>query len=229
LYLKWDNLAKAVFLRRVNRFKAEVEVAGKRGYAFVPNPSPLKELLRKGGRILLVPKGGRGKTAFDLLAVQAKNVWVTIDSRLPNKVFKEAVLSSELREFKGYRIKKENVRVGKSLVDFLLEKEGRVAYVEVKSCSLAIDKVALFPDAPTERGRKHLRELIEVKRKGHQAYIVWIVQRPDAEELRPYEEKDERFALALKEAVEEGVIPIAYVTEFDGALMKLRGRIPVRA
>lgn len=228
MYLKWSNLVRAKFLRRVNRFKAEVEVAGKKEYVYVPNPSPLEELLRKGRRILLVPKEERQKTAFDLLAVQDKDIWVTVDSRLPNMMFKEAVLNSRLREFEGYRIEKENVRVGKSLIDFLLEKEGRIAYVEVKGCSLVIGKAALFPDAPTERGRGHLRELIRAKQEGHQAYMVWMVQRPDAEELRPYKEKDKRFTIALREAIKGGVIPIAYLTEFDGAVMKLKGRIPVR-
>ena len=166
------------------------------------------------------------KTKFRLLAARTGNQCVTLDTSLPNIVFREGIRRSLFKEFQGSKVKRENVRLGTSIIDSMLS-GGGTAYVEVKSCTLVRRGTALFPDAVTERGRRHLRELESAKANGDLAYMVWIVQRPEAEELRPYNKRDPRFAAEAVKAEREGVGLLAYKCSFDTHALRLLGRIPV--
>jgi sugar fermentation stimulation protein A len=141
-------------------------------------------------------------------------------------VFREGIRHSLFTEFIGRTVKKENVRLGKSIIDFQLS--GReTTFVEVKSCTMVVDGTALFPDAVTERGSRHLRELEAAVAGGALAFMVWIIQRPDAERLKPYRMRDPKFAAELVRARDAGVGLLAYRCSFDTRSLRLVGRVPV--
>jgi len=185
-------------------------------------------------------EGKHRKTEYDMLAVVAsisggERQLVSVDTRLPNELVHEALLNRSLREFNSYGKLTREFCYGSSRLDFLLEKRyGRgtdKCYLEVKSCSLVEDGVALFPDAPTERGSRHLRELMNVKsyNKNHRASIMFIVQRGDAGSLRPNEGTDPKFAQTLQMALAKGVEAYAYTVNFNTESMTLARSIPVKA
>ncbi|MHC1564193.1 MAG: DNA/RNA nuclease SfsA [Candidatus Hecatellaceae archaeon] len=140
----------------------------------------------------------------------------------------ETLRQGELEEFKGFRILKAEPRLGGTRLDFLLEKKGGGRLlVEVKSCTLAENGVAMFPDAPTERGRRHLETLARMAGGGWRAAIVFLAQREDVERFQPNHREDPRFAEALRKAWEKGVRVYAYRAAFNGRVLRLLGRIPV--
>ena len=224
--IEWDDLVQGRFIEKVNRFAGYVEVAGVRCYTHIPNPTPARELLTEGADVLLIKTPGSKKTKFRLLAAKSGSIWATLDTAVPNVVFREAIGRALLPEFAGRAIKKEGARLGKSIIDFQLS-GGSSAYVEVKSCTLVRNGTALFPDAITERGRRHLTELEMAVSNGGEAYMVWIIQRPDAEELKPFREKDPAFAEETVRAKDTGVGLLAYKCRFDTHSLSLVGRVPV--
>jgi sugar fermentation stimulation protein A len=224
--IEWHDLVMGSFVSKVNRFAAHVEVSGTVCYTHVPNPTLATELLKPGAEVLLARLSPGHKTEFRLLAAKSGSLWATIDTSVPNVVFREGIRRSLFAEFAGAVVKKEGVRLGRSLIDFLLS-DGKPIYVEVKSCTLVRDGTALFPDAVTERGFRHLRELEGVVASGGTAYLVWIVQRPDAERLMPYREKDPMFAAEVVRAQDIGVSFLAYSCSFDASCLRLIGRLPV--
>lgn len=184
-------------------------------------------------------EGKHRKTEYDMLAavigtngIQRK--LVSVDTRLPNKLVHEALLNNSLREFEGYSKLTPEFRYGSSRLDFLLEKgngtETGKCYLEVKSCSLVVKGVALFPDAPTERGSRHLRELMNAKSesRNYRACIMFIIQRDDARSLRPNEKTDLKFAQTLHMALSKGVEAFAYTVNFDENSMTLAQSIPIK-
>ncbi len=218
------ELKRGAFIQRLNRFACLVEVEGSRANAYLPNPGRLQELLTHGAQVLL-RKGGAGrKTCYDLIGVKAGETWVSVDSRVPNALFKEALEQGRLAEFKGYRIAREEVAFGKSRLDFLLEPP---ALVEVKSCTLVEEGIAKFPDAPTARGRKHLLELIEAKEEGYRSAVVFVIQRGDAFAFAPNDATDAAFGEALREAARRGVEVLAYLCSFDGREIEIAERVRV--
>lgn len=198
-------LRRAVFSVRINRFLGLAEVGGAQKEVYIPNPGRLRELLKPGVYVYLSesPRAGR-RTRFDLVLVDADGVLVSIDSRVPNRLFEEAMEMELLEEFKGLRVEGREVRFDGSRIDFLLSGDERRMLVEVKSCTLVEEGVALFPDAPTERGRRHLRRLAE-RPRGLEAAVVFIIQRGDAELFRPNSRLDPAFSEALREAHKRGV------------------------
>ncbi|KYH38785.1 MAG: sugar fermentation stimulation protein [Candidatus Bathyarchaeota archaeon B23] len=198
-------LRRALFKARVNRFLGLAEVDGSQEEVYIPNPGRLQELLRPGVTVYLSENPSpRRKTSFDLVLVEAGGLLVSIDSRIPNRLFVEAMEGGQLREFEGLQIEGREVPLDGSRIDFLLSDGHRRMLVEVKSCTLVEEGVALFPDAPTERGRRHLRSLAE-RPGGLEAAAVFIIQRGDAEVFRPNVELDPAFAEALREARGMGV------------------------
>jgi sugar fermentation stimulation protein A len=203
-------LRRAVFNSRINRFLGLAEVEGAEEEVYIPNPGRLAEILRRGAAVYLSERPGpRRKTRFDLVLVEAAGLLVSIDSRMPNRLFEEAMERRQLREFEGLYIEDREISLNASRIDFLLSGDHRRMLVEVKSCTLVEEGVALFPDAPTERGRRHLRHLAE-RPGGLEASIVFIIQRGDAELFRPNSRLDPAFAEALKEAHIRGVAVYAH-------------------
>jgi sugar fermentation stimulation protein A len=156
--IEWHDLVGGRSVAKVNRFAAMIEVSGIEYYTYVPNPTPAAELLKLGADVLLVRMSPNHKTRYRLLAARVGSLWATLDTSIPNRVFRDGIRHSLFTEFIGRSVKKENVRLGKSIIDFQLS--GRKAtYVEVKCGTLVLRGTALFPDAVTERGTRHLREL----------------------------------------------------------------------
>lgn len=204
------------FLGRLNRFLIEVELGGKVVQSHLPNPGRLTELLTPAAIVYLQERPTHGrKTSYDAVAVRSGSTIVSIDSHLPNKAVYRLLKEGKLREFRGYSFVTPEPTLGRSRVDFLL-RNGDDYYLEVKSCTLVLDGVAKFPDAPTERGRRHLRELIDVVGSGSKADIIFVVQRPDARLFVPNDDTDPAFGETLREAHAVGVGVHAYRTEFDG-------------
>ncbi|GEM_PF-74467 len=229
-YMDVGTWKDAVFLERPNRFLAVVEVGGVREEAHVPDPGRLQELLVPGADARLRPAAGKGRrTSWDLIGVACREGWVNIDSRLPNLLFAEAVRAGWLEEFtKVTRIIPE-YRHGSSVLDFLLEGEGPPCLVEVKGCTLSVGGLALFPDAPTARGSRHLEELMEARRRGMRACAVFVVKHPGGRAFSANRGTDPLFAATLDRAAGEGVEIIPYLATWRGREMRLETRLPYQA
>jgi sugar fermentation stimulation protein A len=210
------SLREAHFKARRNRFLVEAELHGSVVECHLPNPGRLRELLVPGATVYLLRKSRAGrKTGHDLVAVRHGSVLVSVDSRLPNRAVGRLLRQRALMEFSRYSTIIPEARIGESRVDFLL-RDGTDCYLEVKSCTLVVDGIALFPDAPTERGRRHMEDLASAVRSGSRAAVLFVVQRPDARAFRPNDETDPRFGDALRRAHEAGVEVYAYRSTFDG-------------
>ena len=199
--MKYQNITKAVFLRRPNRFIAEVELEGHVETVHVKNTGRCKELLRPGCEVWLTAPGSLGrKTTYDLVAVRKDTgVLFNIDSQAPNQVVKEWLMTQDYD-----RILPEYT-YGASRIDFYLER-GRDKYLlEVKGCTLEINGIGFFPDAPTERGVKHLRELTAAVKKGYKAMLAFVIQMEGVSEVRANVDTHPEFGIALEEAKQAGV------------------------
>ncbi|MFX0196059.1 MAG: DNA/RNA nuclease SfsA, partial [Candidatus Hodarchaeota archaeon] len=156
------------------------------------------------------------------------NQIVSIDSRIPNKLVHEALLKKELEEFIGYDTIRTECMYGKSRIDFcLFAKNRKPCLVETKSCTLVKDGRALFPDAPSERGRRHLVELAEAKQKGYRTCVLFIVQRTDARIFSPNDKTDPRFGEALRMAATDGVEIYSYFSIYQGYEITIGGKLLV--
>ena len=227
------EMVRARFLSRTSRFSVLAELAdgaGKVGRfeCHLPNPGRLKELLVPGAGLLLRPAKDpdRRKTKFDVFAVVAYGHAVVVDSRVANHIMREAFSSGEVPGFSGYELVKSEPQFGKSRLDFLLAGD-ELWLVEVKSCTLVRDGRALFPDAPTKRGRRHLMELVKAVEEGYRASVIFVVQREDAEVFMPNDETDPDFGDALRVAAARGVEAIALAARFREWSVELAGEVPV--
>ena len=226
--MKYEGeLIQAKFKERPNRFLGIVELNGKVTQCFIPNPGRMKELMIQGIKVYLVEKKGlHRKTDYDMKLVEKDGNLISVDSRLPNKIFAEAIMRNRLEPFKKYSVTRTEPIFMDSRLDFLLEKQDIQALIECKSCNLVEDGTALFPDAPTKRGTRHMNTLVTALAQGR-ACVVFIVQRDDAELFRPYEERDPGFAGAIEKAVEEGVETYAYTCDVDLQEIRIKDSIPV--
>lgn len=199
--MKYENIKKATFIKRPNRFIAEVDIDGHKETVHVKNTGRCKELLIPGCEVWLTAPGSEGrKTKYDLVAVRkSTGVLFNIDSQAPNKVVKEW-LSKQ-----GYDKVIPEYTYGDSRIDFYMEKENEKHLMEVKGCTLEIDGMGYFPDAPTERGVKHLRELVKATKKGIKASLAFVIQMAGVDEVRPNVDTHPEFGVALKEAKDAGV------------------------
>ena len=223
-------LVEATIIARLNRFAVAVEVAGRREVAHLPNSGRLEELLAPGTLALLAEcrRPGR-KTAFDLAMVRypTPDNLVSVDARLPSALAEEALRAGELAPFRCYPSVRREVRFGGSRLDFSLEGEGGSCLLETKSITWVVDGCALFPDAPTERGQRHLRTLIEGRRAGRRAAVVFVIQRCDAYGFSPCRPADPAFAATLVDAAAEGVEVYAYRCEVREDGMRILAPVPV--
>ncbi len=197
----YDNIARAKFIRRPNRFIAEVEIGGRKETVHVKNTGRCKELLLPGREVWLTAPGTPDrKTKYDLVAVRKDNgILFNIDSQAPNKVAKEWLQSQD------YDVVIPEYIYGDSRIDFYMERGAEKYLMEVKGCTLEIDGVGYFPDAPTQRGVKHVRELIKAKKAGYHAMLAFVIQMDGVSEVRPNMETHPEFGIALEEARNAGV------------------------
>ena len=200
--MKYRKVIDAKFINRPNRFIAEVEIPERgREIVHVKNTGRWKELLIPGVDVILEESDNPNrKTKYDLIAVSKEGMgWINIDSQAPNKVVYEWL------EKQGYSYIKPEYKYGNSRIDFYMEKENSKYLMEVKGCTLEIDRIGYFPDAPTERGVKHLRELTLATKKGYKCIIAFVIQMEGITEVRPNISTHPEFGIALKEAKDAGV------------------------
>ena len=225
--MRYSGLVKGVFRKRDNRFRATVSVGGLETWAHVPNSGRLGELFTPGRQIWLTPAGNPDrKTSYDLKLVEFESVLASVDARLPNPLFAEAVAEKTISGF-DYETVRPEVTRGDSRLDFRLSGSEGVRWVETKSVTLVRDGTAFFPDAPTERGRKHLEELMDIAAGGESAAVVFVVQRPDALRFSANREEDPEFAVTLQRAAENGVSVRAFNCEVSLVEICISHEIPV--
>ena len=199
--MQYDNITKGVFIKRLNRFAAVVEVNGQTETVHVKNTGRCRELLIPGAEVFLTEPGTPGrKTRYDLAAVRkAGGVLFNIDSQAPNKVVREWLTQQ------AYDKVLPEYTYGNSRLDFYMEREGRKYLMEVKGCTLEINGIGYFPDAPTERGVKHLKELIRASGEGYTAIAAFVIQMDGVTEVRPNNKTHPEFGETLEEARAAGV------------------------
>ena len=199
--MKYDNITRAVFLKRPNRFIAEIEIDGHREVVHVKNTGRCKELLIPGCEVWLTAPGTPDrKTKYDLVTVRKDNgILFNIDSQAPNKVVKEWL------DRQNYDRIVPEYTYGDSRIDFYMERGDDRYLMEVKGCTLEVDGIGYFPDAPTERGVKHLRELAAAVGKGYKAMLAFVIQMDGVSEVRPNIDTHAEFGIALDEAKSAGV------------------------
>jgi sugar fermentation stimulation protein A len=222
------DLVEGRFVVRLNRFSALVEVDGREAMVHVPDSGRLRELLVPGYRILLRPVlGDHRKCGFDLALVDLESTLVSADARLPSHLLAEAMQEGRASQFRGYSRIRREVTFGESRLDLLLEAPGGLCYVETKSVTLVVNGAALFPDAPTIRGVRHLNSLAQAVAGGHRAAVVFVVQRNDATAFSPHDTADPEFGRALRLCMEVGVEAIAYCCRVSEREIKLAEPVPV--
>ena len=205
------DLAHALLVKRLNRFAVLVERAGVQLAAHLANSGRLQELLVPGRDVWLAPRAGpHRRTAWDLVLVAHEGILVAVDSRLANSVIAAALTAGAVTHFSGFSRWRREVRLGTSRIDFAALEGPRTCFVEAKCVTLVEGGRALFPDAPTLRGTRHLRELTAFSTTASAAGVLFVVQRPDARTFAPNQRADPLFCAALKAAREAGVVAAAY-------------------
>ena len=199
--MKYNNITQAVFIDRPNRFIANVDINGHRETVHVKNTGRCKELLIPGCEVWLnAPGTPNRKTTYDLVAVRKDNgILFNIDSQAPNKVVKEWLQSQD------YDTVVSEYTYGNSRIDFYMTQGSEEFLMEVKGCTLEVDGIGYFPDDPTERGVKHLRELTKATKEGYKAILAFVIQMDGVSEVRPNIDTHPEFGTALAEAKAAGV------------------------
>lgn len=202
--MQYQNMVKGKFLSRPNRFIAMVEINGQVEVCHVKNTGRCKELLTEGATVWLEEsQKPERKTKYDLITVMKQGKLINMDSQAPNKVFHEWIKESGY--FKDITWIKPECKYKSSRFDFYVEASGEKHFVEVKGVTLEEDGVLMFPDAPTERGVKHLRELMDAVRDGYGGHIFFVAQMEECRYFTPNQKTHPAFAETLKEAEENGV------------------------
>ena len=218
--MKYEHMTPGIFLARPNRFIAHVEIDGQTEVVHVKNTGRCRELLVPGCTVYCQRSGNPSrKTKFDLIAVRKGDRLINMDSQAPNKAAGEWLAAGGLGEISQLRAE---VKEGDSRFDFSFVKDGKRCFLEVKGCTLEEDGVCAFPDAPTERGAKHIRGLTELAKAGYGAFILFVIQMADVKYIRPHDETDPEFGRALREAAANGVRVLAMDCAVDVDSMEVR-------
>lgn len=206
--MKYNNITQGLFISRPNRFIAKVNIDGEEQTVHVKNTGRCRELLKENAVVFLEKSSNPNrKTQYDLISVYKGDMLINMDSQSPNKVVGEWLAEGGF--LKNPTLIKPEAAYGNSRLDFYLENENEKAYLEVKGVTLEVDGIARFPDAPTERGRKHLSELIKAKQNGYRTAAVFVIQMKGCKRFEPNDKTDPFFAQELKRAAENGVEIIA--------------------
>ena len=209
--MKYKNVVEAIFINRPNRFIANVVIDGKLEKVHVKNTGRCKEILTEGTRVYLEKANNPNrKTRYSLISAYKDDLLINIDSQVPNEVVYSSIRENKIEELIDVDILKKEVNYRGSRFDLYYEKGDEKGFIEVKGVTLEIDGLSLFPDAPTERGTRHIREIIQSVEEGYNSYIFFLVQIPEIKFFKPHEEMDKAFSHALLEAKEKGVNILAY-------------------
>lgn len=203
--MEYKNICSGIFQSRPNRFIAMVEIAGRIEKCHVKNTGRCRELLISGTQVFLEKSDNPDrKTAYDLIGVMKGEVYINMDSQAPNKVAHEWLKSQ------GWDKIKPECKFGNSRLDFYMENDVRKAFMEVKGVTLEEEGIARFPDAPTERGIKHMEELIKAVQQGYEAYILFVIQMKGISRFEPNDATHPAFGETLRKAAKAGVKVLAY-------------------
>lgn len=202
--MKYENIVKGEFLSRPNRFIAEVLIDGKKETVHVKNTGRCRELLVDGAEVFLFRSSNPSrKTKYDLVAVRKGKKLINMDSQIPNDVVEEWLRKGNL--FSEKAVIKREVTYKKSRFDFYIEDGDRKIFLEVKGVTLENEGVAMFPDAPTKRGVKHINELISLRKEGYEAFVLFVIQMEDVNLFKPNDVTHKAFGDTLRKAEKSGV------------------------
>lgn len=228
--MKYKNpIISGVFLKRINRFVAEVEIAGKKELVHVRNTGRCKEIFLPNSKIFLEEgTGEKRKTKYSLISVYKEDRLINVDSQIVNYVFEEAVQKNQIDFLMDCDLFKREKTYKNSRFDFYYEKGSKKGFIELKGVTLERENDTLFPDAPTTRGQKHLKELIKGVKEGYENYIIFLIQMEDTKIFRPNKETDPAFTETLKEAIEQGVSVLAFDSIISKTSITLNKAIKVK-
>ena len=205
--MRYPNMVSGIFRSRPNRFIAHIEIGGQEQVCHVKNTGRCRELLTPGAQVWCQEfDSATRKTKFDLIAVRKGSRIINMDSQAPNKAAHEWLLAGGLGQISQLRPETTH---GGSRFDFSFTKDGKKCFLEVKGVTLENEGVCAFPDAPTERGAKHLRELAQAAKDGYGAYVLFVIQMADVCYLHPNDSTDPAFGAALRQAAAAGVQVLA--------------------
>ena len=223
--MEYGKMVPGVFLARPNRFIAHVKINGREEVCHVKNTGRCRELLPAGAKVWCQESDNPArKTKYDLITVKKGDRLINMDSQAPNTAAREWLLAGGLGEISELR--PETVH-GDSRFDFSFMKDGKRCFLEVKGVTLENDGVCAFPDAPTERGTKHLRGLTRAAEEGFGAYVLFVVQMENVRYLHPNDATDPAFGKTLREAAEAGVKILAMDCRVTPESMALNKSLPV--
>ena len=223
--MTYSNMIPGTFLSRPNRFIAHIEIEGQAEVVHVKNTGRCRELLPPGAQVWCQKSDNPNrKTKYDLITVRKGARLINMDSQAPNIAAREWLLAGGLGTVENLRA--ETVH-GDSRYDFSFTKDGRTCYLEVKGVTLENDGICAFPDAPTERGAKHLRGLTEAAKSGFGAYVLFVIQMADVKSIHPNDVTDPGFGSALREAAANGVEILAMDCHVTVDSMVIRNPVPV--
>ena len=224
--MHYSNIQRATFLRRPNRFIAHIEVDGREEVCHVKNTGRCRELLTDRATIYVEHHDNPNrKTKYSLIAVEKGDLLINMDSQAPNKVVGEWLLEKE--PFGKVKLLKPECTYGSSRFDFYLETEAEKIFIEVKGVTLEEVGIVRFPDAPTERGIKHLEELRACVEAGYKAAVIFVVQMEGMQHFEPNDKTHPQFGEALRNASEVGVQVLAYECKVTPSSLEITKSIPV--
>lgn len=227
--MKYKKIVEGNFNHRPNRFIAHVLIHGKEEVVHIKNTGRCRELLIPGARVILEDCSHNisRKTKYSLIAVYKGELLVNMDSQVPNSVVYEALENNKIELFRDLTFIKREKTYGNSRFDIYYEKGLKKGFVEVKGVTLELDGQALFPDAPTIRGAKHVMEMVEAVNEGYEGSIIFLIQMKGISSFRPNWEMDENFSNAIKYASVNGVNVLAYDSIILEDEIKIGSPIPV--
>lgn len=226
--MKYQNVIKGRFVKRLNRFIAEVEVNNKIELVHVKNTGRCKEIFIKGVDVFLEKSNNPNrKTRYSLIGLMKGDMAINIDSQVPNQVIFEALLSGEVAEIGEVTFAKREVTYGKSRFDIYYETEMYKGFIEVKGVTLEVDGIAMFPDAPTDRGTKHITELTFGLKEGYKNYVCFLIQMDGIYKFRPHYERDMKLAKSLADGQKQGLGVLIYnsIVTDDGIELNKAGEL----
>ncbi len=231
--MKYEKVVSAKFIARVNRFVAKVLLNGEEVSVHVKNTGRCRELLIPDSDVYLEDfsyRQGKRKLLYDLIAVRKGELLINMDSQAPNKVAGESMKngSISLPEMSALTVIRPEQVYGDSRFDFYIEDEnGEKGYVEVKGVTLENERVASFPDAPTERGVKHIHGLVSAKENGYHSYMLFVIQMEGMRKLIPNDVTHRQFGETLRYAAERGVHILAYACAVTPDSLKITNTVPI--
>lgn len=224
--MRYKTMVEGRFLARPNRFIAQLEIDGAVETVHVKNTGRCRELLQPGASVWCsVSDNPARKTKYDLITVEKGPYLVNMDSQAPNQAAREWLEAGGLGQMD---LIKPEQKFGSSRFDFYMERQGRGMYLEVKGVTLEDRGVCRFPDAPTERGARHLLELIEAKRSGYDAAVLFVIQMKPVQYLEPNDGTDSAFGAALRQAYSAGVQVLAVDCRVTESSMEIADFVEVR-